>query len=362
MWSSQPLTKTVNVRASVPNNVRANGHSTTSGNTSGRIRIRVDRQSIQMTYKVRYELCTSTNDYCRVRPMNADWDVADMVKNSSRRTFTAAGQTVETDEILIDQLAMNAVYRVEVAAFPVRLPGLISGYSSEPVIVFTSHELPEFQANGQPSRVADIPVRFYWKSGAYAPRICENSFKDGNMNALPTYIAAVEAGVLSWKSSLNWLVANDKQLISINLTKGDCPIEGETGYPGTSHIRLATNQSEFEANCGVDNPGETTNACTSILPASGRTDELREFNGAPIFFRDIARKTDWMATESYRSCANLLHTSAHEAGHALGLSHTGKSYSIMQSSAVTLTRINNPLCAPGPQDIAAVFGTYQSND
>ena len=302
-------TKTVNVRPAVPTNPRANGES--DSESSPRVRIRVDNPGYRVEYKVRYELCTLLNNFCANAPGTSALGPFVPTEGS----YTNNGQSISFHEFEVDRIVtMDMLYRLEVKAVT---PGgaVESDYHDEPLYVLITHERPVVDAHGSAPRIADIPVRFYWASDAYSPKICENSFVDQNNNTLTNYMTEVENGVLTWKNALKWLVSNDSQLVQINLTKGNCPaVDSSTQYFGTTEIRLATNEAEFGAVCRADPAMGQTLGCAKIRGVPNAAGELGAISNAPIFFRDIARKSDWMSQEMYRSCANLVHTAVHEAG------------------------------------------------
>ncbi len=341
-------TKTVNVRASVPNNVRANGHSASSDSTSGRIRIRVDSQSAQMKYKVRYELCTSTDDYCRVRPKDGDWDAPDLVKTPSRQTFTVAGQTVEADEIVIDQLAMNAVYRVEVAAFPVGLPGLSSAYADVPLLVYTSSSPPAKVGTDFP-RIASVAIDGFWRSQSYQPKICDSTFNVKNR----AYLPLVQAAVQSWNGVGNWIVdssgPNDSYVFDYQPPSTDaCVANPERTTIGATEIRMAANNAEFLKFCS-----NTAEACTYATGYEDTATGMLRISKAPVILRPVHTNLNWLAETN--GCKWIQAVSAHEIGHALGAGadHSNLANALMKPRPVGI-------CVPQTMDIVAIESLYQS--
>ncbi|MXX93757.1 MAG: hypothetical protein F4Y63_09985 [Chloroflexi bacterium] len=343
-------TKTVNanVRASVPTNIRANGHSTSSGSTSGRIRIRVDRQSIETVYKVRYELCTSADDYCRNRPQDTDWDLSDIVRTPTRQTFTVASQTVEADEIVIDQLAMNAVYRVEVAVFPVGVPNLSSAYANVPLLVDTSSSPPAKSGSDFP-RIASVTVDGYWSLRTYLPKICDSTFSIKSSDYLPL----VQAAVQSWNGVGNWIVnssgTNDNCMFDYQSPSNDaCVTNPERSTIGATEIRMAANNAEFRK----FSP-DTSEASTYVRGTDDAATGMLRISKAPVVLRPVYPNLNWLAETN--GCKWLQAVSAHEIGHAIGARAD-------HSSSVNTLMKPRPagICVPQSMDKVAIESLYQS--
>ena len=350
-------TKFVNVKPAIPTNVHAIGHGESA--TLGTVTIRVDQPDTPTDYLVRYKTCTAaTIDQCAI--VRGSWVRQDVLLPATAKSFTVGGQTQSVDEIVLANVTLGALYRVEVSAIVGGISGVPSDdYSDVPVLVYTTHERANQGDTGRGDTViAGVSLDksdHIIDSHRYTVDVCTNN-KLNHLTA-DQWFSVVNQGLDLVPEKVAWAVDGgtgnpDSNIIQVQATRNDsCLLVTDiTNTAAWGQARSPASRDTFARLCGFM-PLMNEYAC-ACHPAAGDQTLMPLIALRRVISIAGANWSDTIGSAA-GTCSRVAGVVTHETVHVFGL--------LDNTTSSTVSNVGLGLCSPTQRDVAAIMSIYQSH-